>query len=114
MGIVILILLVPSWRVKFQGFVQGFFMTHVVLENKVEDKLFFSPDEWVLYDHNKKRVSFHELKNKPIVLNFWATWCPSCRAELPEINKLHDAIGNDAYVIAVSNEKFETILARQL
>lgn len=32
-----------------------------------------------------------DYKGKTIFMNFWATWCPPCRAEMPEIQKLHEA-----------------------
>ncbi|MFH2069180.1 MAG: TlpA disulfide reductase family protein [Candidatus Omnitrophota bacterium] len=33
---------------------------------------------------DKKTISLDALKGKVVVLNFWATWCPPCRAEIPE------------------------------
>lgn len=42
-------------------------------------------------------------KNKIIMLNLWATWCPPCRAEMPSMQKLYDNYKNkDFTIIAVS------------
>ncbi|WP_231460496.1 TlpA disulfide reductase family protein [Pedobacter sp. Leaf132] len=40
-------------------------------------------------------TDLHSLEGKVIFLNFWATWCPPCRAELPSINKLYNQFKND-------------------
>lgn len=37
-----------------------------------------------------RQVAFTEFLGKPIVLNFWATWCPPCVREMPELDALHD------------------------
>lgn len=46
---------------------------------------------WELIDLNGKPVKSDKYSNKIIVLNFWATWCPPCRAEMPDFIKLHAA-----------------------
>ena len=38
---------------------------------------------------------------KPTVLNFFATWCQPCWAEIPELNALHDAVGDQVNVVGV-------------
>lgn len=50
-----------------------------------------------------KAVSQADLKGKVVVLDFWATWCPPCRKELPEIRDLADRLakGRDADKVAV-------------
>lgn len=43
-----------------------------------------------------------DYKGKTIFLNFWATWCPPCRAEMPDIQKLYETYpteGDDALIV---------------
>jgi len=50
-------------------------------------------------DVNGKVVSLADLKGKIIFLNFWATWCPPCLAEMPSVNKLYQQFKNDEDVV---------------
>jgi len=53
-----------------------------------------------------KTYSLNNLKGKVVFLNFWATWCPPCRREMPDMQKLHNAMkGKDFVMIAVSMER---------
>ena len=42
-----------------------------------------------------QQVSFENLKGKVIFLNIWATWCPPCVAEMPNIQKLYEKVGSE-------------------
>lgn len=46
----------------------------------------YAPDFEVL-DENGNTVKLSDFRGKPVVLNFWATWCPPCKAELPDFNQ---------------------------
>jgi len=42
-----------------------------------------------LKDLNGGTVDLAQFKGKPIIINFWATWCGPCRFEIPMLNELH-------------------------
>ncbi len=43
-----------------------------------------------LDDSNGQPTSFAKWQGKTLVVNFWATWCPPCREEMPAFSRLHD------------------------
>ena len=52
-------------------------------------------------DAKNNIISLGDLEGKIIFLNFWATWCPPCLAEMPSVNKLHTQFGNDNDVVFI-------------
>ena len=58
-----------------------------------------------------KSVSLDQLKGKVVMVNFWATWCPTCRVEMPQWQKLYDAYKDKGFeLIAVSIDEDEKVL----
>lgn len=52
---------------------------------------------------NGNSIKLSELKGKVVLLNFWATWCPPCREEIPSMMKLNSAMaGKPFQMVAVS------------
>ncbi len=59
-----------------------------------------------LKDVDGNTVSLSSYKGTVVLLNFWATWCPSCREEFPSLNKLSRQLKNKKFsVIAVSIDR---------
>ena len=57
-----------------------------------------------------KTYSLAGLRGKVVLLNFWATWCPPCRKEMPDLDKLYREFSSKGLVVlAVSDEKRETV-----
>ena len=57
---------------------------------------------FTLKDHYGKPHTLDDYKGKIVFLNFWATWCPPCRAEMPDIQKLYERSpreGKDAVIV---------------
>lgn len=52
-------------------------------------------------DIKGKVVDLESLKGKVVFLNFWATWCPPCLAEMPSINKLYSKFKDDPNVVFI-------------
>jgi thiol-disulfide isomerase/thioredoxin len=54
---------------------------------------------WRLQDLAGEPVSSDQFKGKVVVVDFWATWCPPCRAEIPGYTELQKKYGNDGFMI---------------
>lgn len=61
-------------------------------------------DGTALKDLSGRAVSLESFKGGKVILNFWATWCPPCRAEMPELDELDKELrkSGEAVLLAVN------------
>jgi peroxiredoxin/outer membrane lipoprotein-sorting protein len=52
-----------------------------------------------------ERVHLAELRDRPVLLNFWASWCGPCRRELPSVVKLHEELKSKGLVVLGVNDE---------
>lgn len=59
--------------------------------------------DFTLSDLNGKEVSLSSFKGTKIMLNFFATWCPPCKAEMPDMEKLYQESKDSDFIILAVN-----------
>lgn len=47
-------------------------------------------------------VKLSDYKGKKVILNFWATWCPPCKKEIPELQAFHERSGDEITILGVN------------
>ena len=59
-----------------------------------------APD-FTVFDENGSKVKLSDFKGKPVVLNFWASWCPPCKGEMPHFNEQYANVKNDVVFMMI-------------
>jgi peroxiredoxin len=65
-----------------------------------------------LTDVDGHEITLSKLKGKRVILDFWATWCPPCKKEIPHFIKLKNEIGTDNLVIIGISDEDKNILKK--
>jgi peroxiredoxin len=62
--------------------------------------------DFTLTDLQGKAWHLQDLKGKVVLVNFWATWCPPCRKEMPDLDALYNKFKDQGFVVlAISDEE---------
>jgi len=66
--------------------------------------------EFTLRDLSGKSWTFSELRGKVVLVNFWATWCPPCRKEMPDLDALYQRFAAKGFVVlGISDEEADKV-----
>ena len=63
----------------------------------------FLAPEISLRDTNGNETTLSELRGRPVIVNFWATWCPPCRAEMPAMQRAYMDYADEKVIILAVN-----------
>lgn len=61
-----------------------------------------APD-FVLVDDQNKKIRLNDFLGKVVILNFWATWCPPCLAEMPSFEKVYQYFRSEGLILLAVN-----------
>ncbi|WP_282037550.1 TlpA family protein disulfide reductase [Saccharicrinis aurantiacus] len=103
-----LAMLNPTTRKVISSSVIRYTMTAPKVEKKI-NSLADVDYNWRYQDKDGTEINFSENKGKVVLLNFWATWCPPCVAEMPSLQKLYDEYGDRVEFVLITNEGFNII-----
>lgn len=102
--VVIGLLLIPKTRQPIQVFLnKGLALFGPSIIDKKE-QVVLTDYNWDLMNVDGNVFHFEKAKGKVVFLNFWATWCPPCIAEMPSMQKLFSSYKDQVEFIFISNE----------
>ena len=70
-------------------------------DNKISDAV-IQADDFTVYDSQMNEVKLSDYFGKPMVINFWASWCGPCKSELPAFNSLLEKYKDDVVFLMIN------------
>ena len=58
--------------------------------------------DFTVTDQQGNSVSLSDMKGRPVIINFWASWCSPCRSEMPHFDKMYKEYGNEIQFMMVN------------
>ncbi len=87
-------LLYPKLSEKF-----GLNMMENQTTGETQEGTDYSAPDFTVLDYNGNEVKLSDFEGKPVVLNFWATWCYYCKEEMPDFNKAFQKYPNIQFLM---------------
>ncbi|WNH07583.1 TlpA family protein disulfide reductase [Thalassobellus suaedae] len=107
--IVIALFFIPQARQPIQVFLQkGFALISPSIETDKNQKKLVDYN-WKLKDESGTVFNFEAHKGKVVLINFWATWCPPCIAEMPSMQKLYNDYKDKVDFVFITTDYYSEI-----
>ncbi|MDO7171519.1 TlpA family protein disulfide reductase [Mariniflexile sp. AS56] len=107
--IVLVVLIIPQTRKPVQVALHKViaFIKPVSVQEDTLEKI--TDYNWKLKDGSNTVFNFESAKGQVVLINFWATWCPPCIAEMPSMQALYNDYGDKIVFLFVTNEWFSEV-----
>ena len=106
-----------GYHIEVIGSLQRIILTTGIFQPSQNEATVLADYELLLEDLEGNTFNLTDWKGKPIFLNFWATWCPPCIAEMPDINQLYQFVSNKIHFAIISvdddREKVKSFVKRK-
>ena len=75
--------------------------TAEMAQERTQESLELAPD-FTVTDKDGNLVNLSDFRGKPVVVNFWASWCSPCKSEMPEFQELYEEYGDEIHFLMVN------------
>lgn len=108
--IIIVLLVIPQTRQPIQVVLHKA-LTYISSAKSIDasEREALNNYNWKLQDESGSVYDFSTAEGKVVVINFWATWCPPCIAEMPSLEKLYTKYKDDVVFLFVTNDDKELV-----
>ena len=112
----LLLIAVPAYRTLAPSVEPAPALPSAAPEEEAPPEAVDAAPDFTVYDAEGNEVRLSDYRGKSVVVNFWATWCPPCRAELPYFDAAFAERGKDVAFLMIdltdgSRETQETVRA---
>ena len=108
--VVILVLIIPQTRQPLQVLLhKGLSYINQSSFIDEEERIDVNFENWRLLSDNHSTFNFSDSKDRVVFINFWATWCPPCIAEMPSLQSLYNDYNDKVLFLFVTNDDFKTV-----
>lgn len=108
--VVLALMLIPQTRKPIQVWIhKGLSVISTPSEIDSDKQEQLSSYNWSLLDEHGNTFNFYDHKGKVVLLNFWATWCPPCIAEMPSMQALYNDYKDKVAFVFVTSDWFKDV-----
>lgn len=103
-GVFIVLIIIPQTRQPIQVVLNRIIAFSPTEINKL-DRDILKDYEWYFKNENNQTVNFIQSEGKPVLVNYWATWCAPCIAEMPDLQKLYSDYKDEVDFYFITSEE---------
>ena len=108
--VIIALLIIPQTRQPLQVLLHKG-MTYINQSSLIdsEERATIAYSNWELISDVNTTLNFRDTEGKVVFINFWATWCPPCIAEMPSLQALYKDYNDKVVFLFVTSDEFEIV-----
>ena len=105
--VLIILVIIPSTRKELMTYTSKIKMYITSVDEAKEGPQLDGKSSLHFVDEAGNQYTLGDFEDKPVFINYWATWCPPCRAEMPTLEKLYNDYKEDVHFLFITRESFE-------